>query len=133
MSTCALFTRFSHRFCKLRQNIEVSRCVRKTHKYPHVSSEKASSKFNTIYRDLHGAIEDSTSARDFIYALKQQERTLLLNELQTFENERIKASGKMSGRGWIYVEHGFGMGFDLLQQNSNEWPTYVSWYINIYF
>ncbi|XP_052774153.1 transmembrane protein 65-like [Mya arenaria] len=55
---------------------------RVAHKYAQVDLE--SSRFKSIYRDLHGAIEDNVTAKDFVYALNKRERDLLHVELQKF-------------------------------------------------
>ncbi|KAL5016723.1 hypothetical protein ScPMuIL_006312 [Solemya velum] len=62
--------------------------IRRTHKYKPVPSKQ--SRFATVYRDLHGAIEDNSTAHDFVFALKPNERTLLFNELRHFEEEKLR-------------------------------------------
>ena len=59
--------------------------VRGTHKYTHVTITKPYNKYSSVYRDLHGTVDDQTIAKDFVYALNQNERDLLLTELQRFE------------------------------------------------
>ena len=67
--------------------------ARGTHKYTHVTISKPYNKYSSVYRDLHGTVDDQTIAKDFVYALKQKERSLLLTELQMFEGMK-KAEGK---------------------------------------
>ncbi|XP_063400471.1 transmembrane protein 65-like isoform X2 [Mytilus trossulus] len=59
--------------------------TRGTHKYTHVSISKSYNKYSSVYRDLHGTVDDQTIAKDFVYALKPMERNLLLSELQNFD------------------------------------------------
>lgn len=67
--------------------------IRWAHKYkPSPSTKK--SRFATVYRDLHGAIEDNTTAHDFVFALKPSERTLLFSQLRHFEEEKTKILGR---------------------------------------
>ena len=59
-------------------------CIREAHKY--AQADVKPSKFTVVYRDLHGSIDEGATAKDFVYALKQKERQLLLNELEKFES-----------------------------------------------
>lgn len=72
--------------CKSLQNQVFKTCfVRGTHKYTHVTISKSYNKYSSVYRDLHGTVDDKAIAKDFVYALKNNERRLLLEELQKFE------------------------------------------------
>ena len=52
------------------------------------------SRYASIYRDLHGAIEEPTAAKDFVYALDKRERLLLRAELESFDKmEKQSAEG----------------------------------------
>jgi len=80
--------------CKSLQNQVFKTCfVRGTHKYTHVTFSKSYNKYSSVYRDLHGTVDDQTIAKDFVYALKNNERRLLLEELQKFEQIK-KTEGK---------------------------------------
>lgn len=57
--------------------------VRVAHKY--AQADVKPNKFTAVYRDLHGAIEEADSARDFVFALNKKERDLLLIELEKFK------------------------------------------------
>ncbi|KAL4235809.1 Transmembrane protein 65 [Mactra antiquata] len=56
--------------------------VRVAHKY--AQADLKPSKYTAVYRDLHGSIEEPSTARDFVYALNKHERTLLMTELEKF-------------------------------------------------
>lgn len=56
--------------------------VRVAHKY--AQADVKPNKYKAIYRDLHGAIEESSTAQDFVFALNKKERQLLYFELQKF-------------------------------------------------
>lgn len=74
--------------CKSLQNkvhVIKTTSARGTHKYTHVSISKSYNKYSSVYRDLHGTVDDQTIAKDFVYALKPMERNLLLSELQNFD------------------------------------------------
>lgn len=80
--------------CKSLQNQVFKTCfVRGTHKYTHVTISKSYNKYSSVYRDLHGTVDDKAIAKDFVYALKNNERRLLLEELQKFEQIK-KTEGK---------------------------------------
>ncbi|XP_069125988.1 transmembrane protein 65-like [Argopecten irradians] len=64
---------------------------RRAHKL--INPEFPDNRFSTVYRDIHGSVEDSSTARDFIFALKPHERTLLYNELKSFESENESVKG----------------------------------------
>ena len=68
-------------------------CVRIAHKYTHADVKP--SKYTIIYRDLHGAIDEPTTAKDFVYALNRGERELLQLELANFNIDMIDVPGKM--------------------------------------
>lgn len=68
-----------------------SRRHRTTHKL--INPEFPDNQYSKVYRDLHGSVEDTSTARDFIYALKPHERSLLFNELKTFESENESTKG----------------------------------------
>lgn len=59
--------------------------IRLAHKY--AQADVTPNRYSTIYRDLHGAIEEETTAKDFVYALTKHERDLLQLELQKFNVE----------------------------------------------
>ena len=81
--------------CKSLQNQVFKTCfVRGTHKYTHVNISKSYNKYSSVYRNLHGTVDDQTIAKDFVYALKDNERLLLLEELQKFEQIK-KTEGKV--------------------------------------
>lgn len=66
--------------------------TRFTHKYPPGSAPPLKpSRYMAIYRDLHGAIEEPTAAKDFVYALDKRERQLLRAELENFEKSEKQA------------------------------------------
>ena len=68
--------------------------TRFTHKYPPGSAPPLKpSRYMAIYRDLHGAIEEPTAAKDFVYALDKRERQLLRVELENFEKSEKQAEG----------------------------------------
>lgn len=83
MATCFLQQgcRGFGRICLERNFISLT-CVRAAHKYSHADVKP--SRYTTIYRNLHGAIDDPSTAKDFVYALNRKERELLLQELQKF-------------------------------------------------
>ncbi|XP_045159474.2 transmembrane protein 65-like [Mercenaria mercenaria] len=57
--------------------------VRVAHKY--AQADVKPNKFKAVYRDLHGAIEEPSTAKDFVFALSKKERQLLYLELQKFQ------------------------------------------------
>lgn len=59
--------------------------VRVAHKY--AQADVKPNKYKAIYRDLHGAIEEPTTAKDFVFALSKKERQLLYIELRKFNLE----------------------------------------------
>lgn len=67
-------------------------CVRVAHKYAHADVKP--SRYTTIYRDLHGAIDGPATAKDFVYALNKEERELLQAELQKFNIAMKDVPGK---------------------------------------
>jgi len=69
--------------------------VRTAHKYAQADLEP--SRYKGIYRDLHGAIDDTSTAKDFVYALNRRERDLLQAELQRFNLEVKDIPG------WNYI------------------------------
>ena len=82
--------------CKLLQGQKQFMCRslivnqrRVTHKFTHVT-EFPNNTYSTVYRDLHGTLEDQGAARDFVIAIKPSERALLLNELKLFQNTNNK-------------------------------------------
>lgn len=82
--------------CKtLQDKVVRASFVRGTHKYTHVTLTKPYNKYSSVYRDLHGTVDDQTIAKDFVYALKQKERILLLSELQRFEDLKKSENGKL--------------------------------------
>ena len=50
-------------------------------------------KYKQVYRNLHGSIENESTAKDFVYALDKKERQLLMAELLKFETEQVKQEG----------------------------------------
>ncbi|XP_076072475.1 transmembrane protein 65-like isoform X1 [Mytilus galloprovincialis] len=84
--------------CKSLQNkvhVIKTTSARGTHKYTHVSISKSYNKYSSVYRDLHGTVDDQTIAKDFVYALKPMERNLLLSELQNFDLLRKTEGSEM--------------------------------------
>ena len=73
-----------------------TKCVSAIRKHAHkfTQAEIKPNKYKAVYRDLHGSIEDSSTARDFVYALDKHERTLLQLELQKFGVKETEPSGK---------------------------------------
>ena len=68
--------------------------LRFTHKYPPGSAPPLKpSRYMAIYRDLHGAIEEPTAAKDFVYALDKKERDLLRSELENVEKLERQSQG----------------------------------------
>lgn len=59
--------------------------VRIAHKY--AQADVKPNKYKVIYRDLHGAIEEPSTAKDFVFALSRTERQLLYFELQKFHSD----------------------------------------------
>lgn len=79
------------------------------HKYTPISTDFPSNRYTTVYRDLHGpSIEDPGAARDFIYALKPSERSLLYNELRSFEQH-----DEANGGTYVFNRCKNGRGFKL--------------------
>ncbi|XP_021340149.1 uncharacterized protein LOC110441358, partial [Mizuhopecten yessoensis] len=66
---------------------------RRAHSHKLINPEFPDNRFTTVYRDIHGSVEDSSTAKDFIFALKPHERSLLFNELKTFESENESTAG----------------------------------------
>lgn len=59
-------------------------------KHTWVPHEKKPNRFVYMYRDIHGpvALHDQQAAREFVYALNQEERDRLIMELQTFQDSQ---------------------------------------------
>ena len=78
--------------------------IRFTHKYPPGSAPPLKpSRYMAIYRDLHGAIEEPTAAKDFVYALDKKERDLLRTELENVEKLEQQAEGKLGAVSWSMI------------------------------
>ena len=65
-----------------------------SHKYPPKRATPVDpSRYMAIYRDLHGAIDEPTAAKDFVYALDKRERLLLRAELESFDTMEKQSEG----------------------------------------
>lgn len=66
-----------------------------SHKYPPKRATPVDpSRYMAIYRDLHGAIDEPTAAKDFVYALDKRERLLLRAELESFDTMEKQSEEK---------------------------------------